>query len=450
MTQPARVSRTEESRHPKRRKTTSADGPQSVGVGSGLGLSSVEQLLALQRTAGNALVSRLLARRNLIQPSAANPSRAARTDSPSEALVGPDGPPVLQRDSTDVHAELVGHASPRWEYTHGGTSAELNLRLSEDRVESVRVFIEEMLGNALRERGLDAEFTYESRNVEEPAPPGAQDTASLSASAVGSTETDGGAGGDARANRPEMRRVDLTVTVTWQVTGAALSSESEAVTISERCEPNASDQWAIKLEITGGGGHAGLGVAAAYGPLKNLRTGQTVHGSFQGGGVGVGLSSPGVDPGWGDFEEFTTDSAVTFDDFDGTLARLSTAGAGIAIIGYGVAYISFPNMGANHISVGGFNMGQIGADAGANVGTWNVIGTPPGPICTPEETAHYGVVHSEAYTTAMPNEFRHHVLFETGSAHISYEELVDLQSFVDQVMANYEYTGVQESRMADE
>ena len=95
-------------------------------------------------------------------------------------------------------------------------------------------------------------------------------------------------------------------------------------------------------------------------------------------------------------------------------------------------------------------MGQIGADAGANVGTWNVIGTPPGPICTPEETAHYGVVHSEAYTTAMPNEFRHRVLFETGSAYIPNEELFSLQSFVDQVMANYEYTGVQESRMADE
>jgi outer membrane protein OmpA-like peptidoglycan-associated protein len=401
-------------------------------------LMSPSSLLAMQRTLGNAYVSRLVAERN----EAIRPRATSRIDREAD-------PALLQRDSTDVHAELTGHASPRWEHTRGGTRSELNMRLSEDRVEAVRSFFEEMLGNALRERGLNADISYESRSVEEPAPVGSGDSASLSAGAVGNAETDREAGGNTRANAPSMRRVDVKVTVTWQVAGEALSSESEEVTIPEECEDNATDQWAIKLSLSGGGGHAGLGGAGALGVLKNRRTGQTAQGSFQGGGIGVGLSTPGADPGWGDYENFTTDSRVTFEDFDGTLARLTTAGAGIAIIGYGFAYISFPNLGANSISVGGFNMGALGADAGSNVGTWNVIGRPPGPVCTPEHTEHREWVNSEPYNTAMPNEFRTRVLFDTGSAEISDEELLKLQEFVDAVMANYEYSGVEETRLPD-
>jgi|GEM_PF-3543321 len=349
---------------------------------------------------------------------------------------------------TEIHADLTGHASPRWEHTHGYRRAELNMQLSEDRVESVRLFFEEMLRNAFRARGLDVEITYESRNVDEPAPVGAVDSASISAGAMGSTVTEREASGNVHANKPEMRRVDVKVTVTWQVPGEALSSESEEVTIPEECEPNATDRWSIKLVLSGGAGHAGGGVAGALGVLKNRLTGQTAQGSFQGGGLGVGLSSPGADPGWGDFSDFRTDSLVTFEDFDGTLARLTTAGAGIAIIGGGLAWISFPMLGANSIFVGGFNMGQFGADMGTNVGSWNVIGRPPGPHCTPEHTEQRAVVRSVPYNTAMPNVFFHRVLFETGSAEIPDEELHKLQDFVDLIMANYEYTGIQETHRA--
>jgi hypothetical protein len=139
-------------------------------------------------------------------------------------------------------------------------------------------------------------------------------------------------------------------------------------------EPVGSKKWAVRLVLSGGAGHAGIGGAGALGELKNLKTGEVKQGSFQGGGLGFGLQTPGGDPGFGDWVEFETDDHYTFDSFDGTLARLTMTGAGIAIIGYCVAYLSFPLLGANSIYVGGWNMGAFGIDGSTNVGWWNVIG----------------------------------------------------------------------------
>jgi hypothetical protein len=138
--------------------------------------------------------------------------------------------------------------------------------------------------------------------------------------------------------------------------------------------PTGSKRWKIKIALSGSIGHAGVGGAAALGQLMNADTGEVREGSFQGGGPGVGLALPAGDPGFGDWTEFTTDGNYTFEDFDGALARLTMIGAGIGIIGYSIAYISFPTLGANTIPVGGWNMGGIGADGSTNVGWWNVIG----------------------------------------------------------------------------
>jgi hypothetical protein len=124
----------------------------------------------------------------------------------------------------------------------------------------------------------------------------------------------------------------------------------------------------------GGAAHRGIGGIYAIGQLKNRKTGDIISGSFIGGGLGIGLQTPGVDPGFGDWADFTTDDAYNFTDFDGTFARLTIAGAGIGIIGYALAWISFPKRGANGIYVGGANMGAIGADASTNVGTWVLHG----------------------------------------------------------------------------
>ena len=133
-----------------------------------------------------------------------------------------------------------------------------------------------------------------------------------------------------------------------------------------------TDLWAIRLKLSGGASY-GIGGAFALGELKNQITEKVMQGSFQGGGIGVGLQTPGADPDWGSWSYFKTDAKYTFEDFDGTLARLTAYGVGF-FIGYTHIWLSFPNLGANSIDVSGLNLGSVGADASSNVGTWNVIG----------------------------------------------------------------------------
>jgi hypothetical protein len=347
-----------------------------------------------------------------------------------------------ESSTTEISAHVVGHASPRWEQTRGRSRDELNLALSQQRADAVRLYLEEMLNNAVAARGLSSVLSFQclARNHDDPGicEPS---SAPVSTEAQGHQVTTGEAGGNPRANDPAMRRADIAVTITWRVSGTAPSTRVDEVRIPRECDPNATDQWAVKLSLTGGGGHAGVGAAGALGVLKNRLTGQVAQGSFQGGGLGVGLSTPGADPGWGSFENFTTDRRVTFEDFDGTLARLTTLGAGIAIIGYSFAYLSFPNLGANSISVGGANMGALGADGGSNVGWWNVIGTPPGPICRPERTEHHEVTEHNPYQYDVPTTYRDTVSFETGSAEISDDQLMRMQAFVDSLMPAYDWPG---------
>lgn len=153
---------------------------------------------------------------------------------------------------------------------------------------------------------------------------------------------------------------------------AISTGASSVIQTKVKRKTKATTKWSIKLALSGGAGHAGLGGAFAIGKLKNRKTGQVVEGEFMGGGIGIGLQTPGASPPWGNWVNFTTEDVCTFEDFDGTLARLTTAGVGLSVLGYSLAWISFPLRGANSIYVGGFNMGAVGADAGTNVGTWNV------------------------------------------------------------------------------
>ena len=134
-----------------------------------------------------------------------------------------------------------------------------------------------------------------------------------------------------------------------------------------------NNMWAIQLTLSGSAGHVGIGGAFALGRLKDQISGKIWQGNFIGGGLGAGLQTPGGSPSWSNWSYFKTDANYTIEDFDNTLARLTMAGAGF-FVGYCGAWISFPMLGANHIDVGGWNLGSVGADASSNVGTWNVIG----------------------------------------------------------------------------
>ena len=235
-------------------------------------------------------------------------------------------------------------------------------------------------------------------------------------------------GSNEQANEATMRRVDINIALTYQIEDEAGTSID--IVIPEECTDNATNKWTIRLQMSGGAGHAGVGGAFALGQIKNRKTGQVALGSFVGGGIGVGLQSPGADPGWGDWENFTTDQSITFEHLDGTLARLTTAGAGF-LIGYSLAYISFPMYGANSISVGGFNLGSVGADAGSNVGQWNFNGIPPGAPCIPEQ--HIPSVEMIPYAYDIQDALAHQVFFDTASSTISDLELEKLEEFISEI-----------------
>ena len=336
---------------------------------------------------------------------------------------------IIQRSSTTfVEGGIQGHASPRWEHRGGRSRQELNLQLSRDRANAVECLFKEMFQRQMHGQGeIQFSITCTSEDHRDPS------IVSIPTLGLGQSQTLVEAGGDIRANERSMRRADINIIITKQIEGVA--GRTESVVIPEECEENATDRWAIKMSLGGGAGHLGLGGTFAIGQLKNRRTGQVAQGSFLGGGIGVGLQTPGADPGWGDWVNFTTEDICTFADFDNTLARLTTAGGGIAIVGYSLAWISFPMRGANSIYVGGFNMGALGADAGSNVGNWNIHGTPPGPRCTPEHTIAQEGFSSYQYDIQDP--LRHTVYFNTGSSEINDEQFHLLHGFVQHITSRY-------------
>ena len=365
-----------------------------------------------------------------------SPSDSAETEARAVARRAAAGEPVEVRcepapisldgetSTTTVQADLVGHASPRWEHRHGRTREELNLELSADRVAEVELYLRELFARHMVEADPEVEVTAEC--VDDAIP-----MDEVSSSHRGDEDTLQEAGGETRANDPAMRRVDIGINVVWHVSGDAPSSVPSTETV---CEEHRTTRWAIGLNLAGGAGHAGLGGAFAVAQLTNRQTGQQAPGIFVGGGIGIGLQNPGADPGWTDPTNFETDSRVTFDDFDGTLARLTTAGAGF-LIGGGLAFISFPLLGANSINVSGFTLGNIGADAGSNVGVFNITGTPPQQPC---EDRHLVRTEYDPYAFDLPNAFGHVVRFDTGVATVSETEFALLDEFVAGIAAAYD------------
>ena len=106
------------------------------------------------------------------------------------------------------------------------------------------------------------------------------------------------------------------------------------------------------------------------GKIRNGATKEEKTGAYIGGGIGASLKyTPKTGGVSNDWVAFTTDNYYTIDDFDGTLCRYSTLGAGF-LIGYSRSYISFPNLGANSIDVGGFELGSFGAGGSTTAGIW--------------------------------------------------------------------------------
>lgn len=325
-----------------------------------------------------------------------------------------------------IEGSITGHASPKWKNPGKKDKKVLNKKLSIARAFEVESFVRAIFERHMTDRDLDIQFAMECTNDRN------FDSINMDAEGMGDAVTIEEADGDQAANADSMRRTDIKIAVTHEMRGE--TGMSVLVVIPKECEDQATDKWAIKIGLGGGAGHAGVGGAFAIGKLKNRKTNQVVSGSFVGGGIGIGAQLPGGDPGWGDWTNFRTDQKVTFQHFDGSLARLTTAGVGL-FIGYTLAYISFPRYGANSISVGGFNLGSLGADAGSNVGKWSINGSIPGPPCVPEHTtAEEELI---PFTYDIHDNLEHTVFFDTASNRMSDDELKHLEDFVDQIAQQF-------------
>ena len=334
-------------------------------------------------------------------------------------------PPAEGRE-VSVVVDIIGHASPRWEYPKGSKKKELNLELSRQRAEGVQAIY-----NALLQR---VEFENNGRSISYNVSRVDHDAKLLNgnlARGVGDTVTATESKKPTEDNLDSARRVDIKMAVTHTIRDNIPSTRVGI--IPKECKSNRSKRWAIKLKLSGGGGHAGLGAAAAVATIKNLSTGQTADGVFAGGGIGVGLQTPGgsPNPGW---EEFVTDREVTFDHFDNTMARFTSIGFG-AFVGFSIAYISFPMIVEDPIYVGGWNVGAVGADGSSNVGVWTFTHKPPGKVCTPEQQ-----VEIQTFTSSISKvteEVTHTVRFDTGKANMSAGELQRLHLFVKKITERY-------------
>ncbi len=321
-----------------------------------------------------------------------------------------------------MEGSIVGHASPKWKNPNKKDKKILNKKLSIGRANEVETFVHELFQRKMREQGIDVAFALECTNERDFT------AISIPTEGMGDMVTLKESGGNPNANDESLRRTDINIALTHQMEAEA--GMSVKVLIPEECEDHATNKWAIKISLSGGA-HLAVGGAFAIGQIKNRKTGQIAQGIFKGAGIGVGLQSPGADPGWSDWVNFTTDQIITFDHFQGTLCRLTTAGAGF-LIGYSLAYISFPMYGANSISVGGFSLGAVGADAGSNVGNWKFSGSPPGPRCVPE---HFESEQEMIpYTYDIKDALKHSVFFDTGSDEISNSELERLELFISEIV----------------
>lgn len=352
---------------------------------------------------------------------------------------GSSGDVQLKADpqvTTKMNIKLVGHASPKWEKTHGKNKKTLNKNLSRDRAATVEEVLRVLLSEHLAARGHATHVAVASTAVDHD-----DGAIEIESDSRGSDDTIKEAGGDEKSNAESLRRVNVKVTLGWHVRDSGEAMSTERQDIPEHCDPDATDDWGVTLSLSGGAGHAGVGGAFALGKIRNNLTMKTANGAFVGGGLGVGLSSPGIDLG-DDFTNFKTDRPVTFHDFHNTLARLTQAGGGIGIISGSVTYLSFPMLGANSINLSGIGMGQFGFDASTNVGDFFITdNTIPGPDCTPAHTVYHDVVEEVPVEYDRTKEFEHTVLFDTQSSSLSEAEMAVLDSFAIGIAEEYEWDG---------
>jgi hypothetical protein len=337
---------------------------------------------------------------------------------PGAPAIGAVGPGIQRAVDPELDVLLVGHASSRWDAPGVSTREQRNLDLAAARVATVEPLFRAVFNRKYGHRG-DPSFVFERISVEA----GADHLGPATTAAEGSTRADA-VGGDLRADDPAWRRVDINVRPRLHVTGVARSTQAGTVTDETRTR-----RWSVKILMVLSAGEGGGG-AVALGRMRNRRTGQEASGGFAGAGLagGVELPIPAVAP-FASWSDFSLQQPQSFEDLDGSPARLTDLSLGVGVAGYSAAYFYVSGM-PRSVYVGGFVMNEWGVGGAVVGGIWSFDRIPRAPQREVAQTVE------APYAFTLTDEFEHRVHFATGSAVVDAANLAQLEVYADTIIAH--------------
>ena len=295
--------------------------------------------------------------------------------------------------STEI--DITGYASPEWNNPKGESPEELNESLAWERADSVEAELEAIFQSFLSSASQDIKVNNHGGVI--------------------ANENDS-------KSQEDMRKADISIMT------EAITPAEEIETIKPAINPKASRDWAIRIDVSGGGGGAGLAGGGLFASLKNLKTGEIADGFFAGLGIGFGGASPSVsktapEENWLPFQ---TQRFSTFEDFDGTPVHFTSATVGIGVLSASLGRISFVMMGekAQNIETSDLNgIGGAGLDLSSLIGVFNL-----------RDSTYQSSSRNQENTFLPQTEesqiSNHEVSFSRGSAEISASEQESLSNLI--------------------
>ena len=386
------------------------------------GLVAPEGVLALQRTAGNAAVSRMLAGRVSAGVSAGRPAILARQGTPGGPKLAPGSGPAPPKSSAPVtlppslRVRIVAHASPRWRSAQTAKEAdEANQKLSLQRAQTVKAVVDAELRETIGQNAkIDYDVSYEPGDEPE-------GTVAVSSEGHGSRDTLKQAEGNRSANDEHQRRVEVYVErIDRAEEQAGRSTPASKRTVMTR-------MWWINVDSSNSASLGGAATLLAM-TLTNSETGRSASVYVP----GLGGGTPGVSASksvGGDPVSFWTDEPMGFSDFENTPVQYESSSVGVVFAGYERARLSFATLGpiAQDLDVSGWNVGaQIKLGYGVSAGPLKFFGgTPPSDdyVDPPSQD-------SVPYTRRQTSGELHWALFDTQKSTLSGKEHEHLTAFV--------------------
>jgi hypothetical protein len=236
-----------------------------------------------------------------------------------------------------------------------------------------------------------------------------------------------------------MRRVNVSIDLT------SLTEITQKRTVQEtKTKTSATTDWAINVGM--GVGAEALGSAGfIFFNLTNGKTGQTMQGSGEYGGVtagvgvkvgGVDLKSAGATASFGSPTSFKTRKPKTWLDFEGAQFSIRSHSVGILIVGYEKSTMKIyfgDGETVDDIDIGGVTMGDLSLNiASIKAGAMWLIGEPN--LTYTEQSEHE---ETEPFESSSHEQHRHVVLFETGNSEVTRNEMAKLAAYIYEAVSNY-------------